>query len=340
MSVPNQYAEYLETEQPDWIATALLIPAMLRGSDLEIDAPVAINDELQAVFQAQNSKLKLITVTAQPAKQRNAEGGLIGTGFSAGVDSFCTLSEYPVEILVTNNVGAMGDEADDIFKVFCKRTDDYAKSKGTKSVAIHSNLAAFYRDFTFQETHTIRNASAILALRGLFKRYYYSSTYGPDDLHDGPTYDMATADPKILELLSFDGLEFVSSGQQFTRWEKTERVARMPDAQQSLDVCASLDKRVSGHVNCGKCFKCARQLRSFEILGCLKDFEHLFDMKAYRAEYPHLMANILNSSSSIEREISSKQDIGLKYKILAAAKAKTPSWFSWRLGQIIGPKWS
>lgn len=335
--VSSEYADYLETKQPDWIATSLLIPAMLRGADLEIDAPVSINADLQTIFAAQNARLQPVKISARATAQRKQTGGLLGTGFSAGVDSFFTLSEFPIELLVTNNVGAMGDEADGIFKVFCKRTGDYAKAKGIRSIAIGSNLAAFYENISFQETHTIRNVSAILAVRRLFGKYCYSSAFGPSSLHDGLTDDMATADPKILKLLSVEGLEFVSSGQQFTRWEKTERVAKLADAKQLLDVCASLDKRATGYVNCGKCFKCARQLRSFEILGCLKDFEHLFDMKAYRAEYPHLMANILNSSSSIEREIASKQRMPAAYRILAIAKKRTPTWFSWRLGQLMRP---
>lgn len=353
-SVPNEYASYLAIECPDWIATSLLIPAMLRGGDLRIEAPVSedllisLQGALQTLFRDQIGGLKPVAVMARKAGKRQLTGSaeLAGTGFSAGVDSFCTLSEFSVDILVTNNVGAMGEGegVDGIFKVFCERTEAYAKSKGSRSVSVDSNLAAFYRDFSFQQTHTIRNVSAILVLRNLFRRYYYSSTYGPLDLHLGPTYDMSTADPAILKLLSNGGLEFVSSGSQRTRWEKTEIVSQMPDAKRMLDVCAvsAADKRISGHVNCGKCFKCARQLLSFEIMGCLEEFEHLFDMNAYSLEYPHLMANIVNSSSSssIEREIIAKaraagREIPVRYRVLAIAKRRAPVWFSWRLGQAM-----
>lgn len=363
-NVPSQYAPWLAIDRPDWIATSLLVPAMLRGLDIHCESPLSprllrsINHDLQYILHEQDSRLQKIIVDSneneaiQPPKLH----GLIGTGFSAGVDSFCTLFDYASEAtpkavrinaLVTNNIGAMGagESTSAVFDHYCKRTETYAKLRNMHSVSMDSNLAFFYRgDFSFQQTHTIRNISAILVVQWLFHLYYYSSTYRYNDLFVGSTYDMATADPTILSLLSTEQLEFISSGSQYTRWDKILRIVNLPDAQQMLDICAvdASEKKIGKFLNCGKCFKCARHLFSLELIGRLHEFENLFDMNAYWSERPHLIANILNSSptSIAEREVvvaasALGKKIPLRFKVLASAKKTTPAWFSWRLGNLM-----
>lgn len=362
--IPSEYAAWLAIERPDWIATSLLLPAMLRGLDIQCDNLLSprllrsINHDLQYILHEQDNRLQMITVRSteieimQPPQSR----GLIGTGFSAGVDTFCTLADYAnettpkairVNTLVTNNIGAMGEgeNADKVFEHNCKRTESYAKLNNMKSVSINSNLASFYRnDFSFQQTHTIRNISAILVVQWLFRQYYYSSAYRYNDLFVGPTHDMAFADPTILSLLSTEQLEFVSSGSQYTRWEKVLKTSRLSNVQQMLDVCAAdaFEKQASGFLNCGKCFKCARHLLSLELIGQLREFESLFNMRAYWSERPHLIANILNSSPNnradkevIKAASALGKGIPLRFKVLALAKRTTPIWFSWRLGNLM-----
>jgi hypothetical protein len=160
-------------------------------------------------------------------------------------------------------------------------------------------LAEFYEEsFKFQQTHTIRNASAILVLQGLFRRYYYASTFEYTKTFIGPTYDMSYADPLILSMLATEQLEFVSSGSHYSRLEKVIKVASFPDSYKYLNVCVGKKKtRLYGKFpNCSSCWKCGRQLFTLELLGRLLDYDKVFDLAQYRASRTYLLAAILKSA--------------------------------------------
>lgn len=358
-SVPNEFADGLAVEQPNWIATSLLVPAMLRGMDIEIDAGIspkllfAINGDLQYILRKQNDRLKKITVRARRRSKAPVSLGYVGTGFSAGVDTLCTIADYASEetpeefrinTLVNNNVGALGDnkDAEAVFERQFLRTQGYAASKGSRAISINSNLASFFtKDFLFQNHHTIKNISAILAVQGLFNRYYYSAGHRYDEMFVGQTSDMAFADPLILSLLGTDNMEFVSSGAQYTRWEKAARVSAMPDAYGLLDVCATdaTVKRETKFVNCGTCFKCARQLFTLEFLGRLNEFEGQFDIAAYEAKRDDLLIDILNASrynkpdAEIVRAAEAAGLITKQMKAKAFAR-RLPNGIKWRINRL------
>lgn len=357
-SVPNEFAHGLAVEQPNWIATSLLVPAMLRGMDIEIDAGIspkllfAINGDLQYILRKQNDRLKKITVRASQRSKAPVSLGYVGTGFSAGIDTLCTIAdhaseetpeEFRINTLVNNNVGALGDSKD-VERIFEKqflRTQKYAASRGFNAVSINSNLASFYKEFTFQQTHTIRNMSAILAVEGLFHRYYYSSSYRYDDLKVGRVLDMGYSDPTILSLLTTERLEFASSGSQYSRWEKAVKLSEMPDAQELLDVCATdaAAKSETKFVNCGTCFKCARHLYTLELLGQLQDFERQFDIAAYLARRDDLLIDLLNASrySTADAEvIKVAEAAGLITKQMKAKAfaRRLPNGIKWRINRL------
>jgi hypothetical protein len=316
--VPARFAEFLAVERPDWILTALLLPAMVRGARLVVDAPVSerlhygVTGDLPYVLRKQDARLQDIAIESSglsPASRRG-RGTAVGTGFSAGIDSFSTVMDttseklsapHQLTHLVVLNVGAMGEgeKAAELFARYSERVARYAAASGLDFVTVDSNLVEFYTgDFTFQQTHTIRNAAGVLALQPLFRRYYYSSSFEYTKHFVGPTYDMSFADPLILSMLGTEDLEFVSAGSRYSRLDKVKRVASFPDSYGFLDVCVGDAQRraYAQYPNCSVCWKCGRQLLTLELLGKLDAYREVFDLDRYRAARTDILASVLRSA--------------------------------------------
>jgi hypothetical protein len=108
---------------------------------------------------------------------------------------------------------------------------------------VNSNVDAFYgKGLGNQQTHTLRNASVALLLQGGIGRYLYASSYNFKNVFVGATYSMAYSDTIALPLLSTEVLDAISVGSEYTRIEKTLRVAEIPDSYGTLDVCVSPKK--------------------------------------------------------------------------------------------------
>ena len=150
----------------------------------------------------------------------------------------------------------------------------------------------------FEQTHTPRNVSGVLILQKLFGKYLYASTFKYEECFVGPSYDMAYSDPFAVHLLSSETLECLSTGSQYSRVEKTARVAEMEPSFRYLDICAA-----SHTGNCSICWKCARTLLTFEILGKLDLYNRMFDLKAYDQIRNRYIVGILRSKDPLLREV-------------------------------------
>lgn len=131
----------------------------------------------------------------------------------------------------------------------------------------------------------------------------YSSAFGYPHAFIGPATDIAYTDPVTLPLLSTEGLDVFSVGSEYTRVEKTLRVAGLADASKILDVCVN-DKNPSGYTNCSTCYKCLRTLATLDIAGRLSDFSDSFDFDVYRARRMLYLAELLGSSDPLSKEIA------------------------------------
>jgi hypothetical protein len=102
---------------------------------------------------------------------------------------------------------------------------------------------------------------------------------------------MAHSDSVSLPLLSTEVVGVFSAGSEYTRLEKTLRVADIEDSYQTLDVCVQEEK--AG--NCSTCWKCMRTLLTLEIAGLLDRYKHSFDLQAYRSHHERYIAEVLKS---------------------------------------------
>ncbi len=312
--VDQAYAAFL-TDRSDGPLLALLIPAMARGEELHAEGTVserlyhALSSAYQRILQMVIPSLKRIRVHAAevvPSAAPRAPG--VATGFSAGIDSWCVLADYyyaqtstelEVTHLLFNNVGSHGEGGERLFRQRLARVEAVAERIGLPLIAVNSNLSEFYKPFSFQQTHTPRNASVPLLLQNGIGRYLYASGLSWVNAYVGPARDMAYCDAVALPLLSTDSLDTISVGGEYTRVEKTLRVAEIPESYAALDVCVSLQ----GEKNCSACFKCLRTQLTLEIAGLLDRYAKVFDLEVYRRRRKAYMGRVLASRDPLQREI-------------------------------------
>lgn len=293
-----RFGDALVTTRLDGFAVAALLIAMERGErELVIEGPIS-----ERLFHNLTCQLvpilRLVVPTLHDVSMRpdaldrsgEPKGSGVVTGFSGGVDSFCTiadylnpstLSGYRLTHLLFCNVGANGSGIGSE-RVFAERWNlikDVAADVGLEMVRVNSNIDTLVAT-RFERTHVLRNASAVLLLQGLVGKYFYSSTYRFQDCYIGESSDLAYADPAAVHLLSTESLESISTGCQYSRVEKTRRAISIPQTRQMLNVCV-MPLTGTGR-NCARCFKCLRTLATLELLGQLEAFEQVFDLGVYR----------------------------------------------------------
>jgi hypothetical protein len=295
--VDKRYADCVVTEKIDAFLLALLPLAMATGEDVNLHHPVS-----QRVFFNVSRHLTTLIPTAWPEMHKVSvfpsgfvseptfpAGNVVATGLSAGIDSLCTLAEnrsptvpkdYRITHCVFTNVGSHGamsePGAKERFQGRLNNARGLAKELGLEVIVIDSNLAQV-AGVNYDRTHTIKNAAAVLVLEKLIRRYFYSSGVFYRDLKVGG-WDASRYDPLTLYYVSTDALDFVSSGAQYNRPEKTAIVSEFPPSYRWLNVCQAEVK------NCSVCEKCVRTLLTFDLLGKVDRYQDVFDLKKYRKE--------------------------------------------------------
>jgi hypothetical protein len=325
----------------NWAVVALLFPAMQRGDNIIVKGCVSerlhtnINNDLQLLLQVFQPSLRKIQVKPDTVtKEKILNTGRVGTGFSAGVDSFATLQHFSEEnastsIEVTDictfNVGAMGryenPDVETVYDDYCKRTARYAGISGKNAICVNSNVDSFYRGLNFQKTHTFSNISAALVLEGYFDCYLYASSFPFKDTAVKETYDCSYFDPVSLPMLSTENITFMSAMAGINRVDKTRLLVQSQAAMQMLNVCvASAETREKLiKPNCSVCWKCQRTLITLEALGIIDKFSSVFDLSVYKEEkckfYRNLFFKMLDGDPLAKEAFYLAKKSGLKVQI-------------------------
>jgi hypothetical protein len=307
---------------------------MLSGRDLIIEADIsqqlwhAAQGDIQGLLRACDDRLKEIRVVSGLASipQRRSAG--VATGFSAGIDSFTTLSLYTcdrvpdslrITCLTVHNVGAFGrgrlEHAD--FSRACARAETFAGIMGLDNAFIDSNIDDIFRASSppsevFENSHSFRNAAAAHLLHDSIGCFLYSSAHpfgeiGVAHLARSAGKSTAHIDPILLPLLSSERMRLMSGGAALSRGEKTRLVSGNELAAMHLDVCVSPEGRLRhGKTNCSRCWKCERTMATLEAIGALDRFGAVFDIQHYRADREQIMKRLVwraERGSDIDVEI-------------------------------------
>ncbi|WP_051786109.1 hypothetical protein [Endozoicomonas numazuensis] len=316
-SLPDEFSE-LVSDRADAALLALLIPAMDRGEPIKVEGVVSehlyhhLSGSYQHVLKSIMPHLQLIDIFVDEIDKTSYESRGVATGFSGGIDSYCTLADYfyadvlpgfKVTHLIYNNVGSHGKKTNPevLFNDRYEALKPIADKIGLPFIKVNSNLDHFYCDrLHFMQTHTARNTSVALLLQKGIGRYLYGSAYAYPEVFIGKTDSMAHSDLMALPMLSTESLSSLSVGSEYTRAEKTIRVAGVEDSYTSLDVCVG--DEVAG--NCSQCIKCLRTLLTLDIAGELDKYSQVFDLEVYRQHKDRYCSRILISRAPLEREIA------------------------------------
>lgn len=296
------------TDKCDAALVALLMPAMRAGSPVRVTGGLSRRlfhalPRVQFILAQLVPGLMPVEVYADRLEERPSSDG-VAMGFSGGVDSFSAFQDHRDEIthLLFNDLGSHGSGGRPLAQRREARIKRCAEALGRPLISVRSNLEEFYRQFTYPESHTLRNASVALLLEAGIGAWFYSSSVDYEKVRVGPTFDIAVAEAIFLPLLSTASVNLQSTGSQHTRVEKTVRLMQSAEARSHLDVCVN-PEFVSEKPNCGTCWKCLRTLTSIEIADGVDSFSQVFDVDAYRAARVDYFAEVLGSTHPLVVEV-------------------------------------
>ena len=315
-SVDKKYSEFLVEEQLDAFLIAVLPYAMKTKQNIHVNGTLSerlyytINNYLMKAISIALPYCEEIEIKCDSFNSNNLKcKGEVGTGYSAGVDSFATIydnisdktpKDYKITLFSYLNVGSHGDEGGDearrLFNTRFENIRDYIDEVNIKAIKIDSNLSEFLK-MKFVDTCTFRNIAAILAVQKLFKIYYFSSSVRLDKYElkfSSERYDLLN-----LYMLSTETTEFFSSGSQYTRCDKTRLISEYEPTYRYLDVCTTSVN------NCSICEKCMRTQLTLDIFKKIELYNSVFDIKKYYENRNKYIAKVIinRKKNSLYKEI-------------------------------------
>lgn len=331
--VSREYEQYLCTERADAFLLGLLYFSLVRGFDIQCEAPLSeklyyqiVNIYIPTVVNNDPELFKMINIIAQLDSNPIQNIGAVGTSASGGVDSFYTIvknldmyaANYNLtHLLITNSFNIYYDEVHtrNRFKQICKRAELIANDLKKSLVKIYTNEHDFWYPH-YVDLYCFRYISLPYALQKLFAVYDYSTGYQYNDFtfksinRDASHYDCFT-----VHLISNENLTIYSIGGEVGRPSKAMAIADNEVVQNRLHVC-NLHAE-----NCSICEKCLRTQLNFYCCQKLEKFNKVFKIEEFYKRKNKVLINMLGKRGSFEKEnieILKKNgiDIPCKVKIL------------------------
>lgn len=329
----DEWSPYFCDDLYDPFVLLVLLPAIQSRQDIEVNGDMSqslfyhMNATLIHLFSlihddrydGENLNIRIIVKGCLTDYKTSAEA--VGCGCSLGVDSLSSIKyhisndcpqTYRITHLTYFNIGALGrhaDEAKEIYDYNINRVKQYAELLGLPLVTLESNSHLLYdpTKLSFDQTHTLRNAAAVLTLRHLFKRYYYASTYPIEKtkLHKA---EICYQEDLILPLLS-NNIDFIEADANKTRVSKTLYISDDSFAQKNLLVCWhdmapksdpvwNMDLSNVTHLNCTRCDKCLRTISTLDVLGKADSFKEIFDLDYWYSVRDNYLFKVLTSTNN------------------------------------------
>lgn len=312
LAVENENRKYLDDKNGDTFLLVCLLPAMLLGENLRVEAPVSaqlfyhLQTQLIPWWLKVNPKLNPIQIIlAHGFSKKMLPGKAVGTGVSCGIDSFYTILSHledkiPAEkklthLLLIQRQAETHYHEDLIFEI--PEKDKQRLSMGEQlhldTMYVWNNFALFM-DFPFEQICTYHDVGTAMALKKLFQTYYYASSYSLEDFHltfeAAPLYD-------ILNTCSLqtETFQMISHPLLVERVEKTEWLAHFPIVQENLNVCFHENHKFET-VNCSECEKCVRTMTTLDAQGTLAHFSKTFRLDHYLKNKNRFIGNTLYRS--------------------------------------------
>lgn len=305
-SLPEQYADWVDTSRSDCFLVGLLYAAMYENADLHISGTVSerllftVNEYVVPMMNGLEPSLAKIRITADAVSSAaNPDAVHNGTGFSGGIDSFHTImrrgmdsdtpEKFRIDTLFFFNVGSHGMGAASerqkwLEEKFHRRYEflkGFAEEKGVPFIPVNSNIHSFYRTGHLQNDTPASISAALFASRKLAHYYLASPGYTYYTLircSNTQNGEIALINDLILPHLATESFQPIADGGNASRFDKTTAIATYAPTRKYLDVCGN-PQTVSG--NCSTCFKCKRTMLTLDMLGLLNNFSGVFDLSKF-----------------------------------------------------------
>lgn len=301
-SVPSEYEDWLTTDVYDAFLVAMLYPAMYYNEPIYVTGKVShrlffnCTRYVKSIIKYFRDGMADVDIQVEGYANAQKQYHHVGTGFSAGIDSFATFydhfeketdTDYKIDSLFFFNVGSHGGGGDVARRKFHERFN-YLKSfpaeVGLPYIPVDSNLFDFYQKYWEFDAGQFCRCSAILVLQRAIDKYYLSSDYSYKETMFFHFNRETTSFSELAEtftnpLLSTEGCEIISDGGQYMRTDKTLLLKDYEPAHRYLNVCVSSQESAC---NCGRCHKCIRTLVALDTLGILDRFSKVFDLSVYQ----------------------------------------------------------
>jgi len=256
----------------DALLAAALVPAIVAGEDVAIDAPVSrrLLDHVPAIgdfFASWVPRWRPRGVRASGVDRSGLEPTVVAAAFSGGVDSYYTAlreRDDPISLLVTI-LGLHPDAVLDDLEPVMHRLSGTAAALGRDHLIVETNVRQRFRPHSpWTPRRGIPQwgafvAAPALALGSTIRRFHIASSW-----HERPVPAWGTH-PELDPLWSTEAVE-IAHDAVVPRERKVEAIARCPEALDALYVCFRHPSRVG---NCGVCEKCvgtALMLRAADAL--------------------------------------------------------------------------
>ena len=297
--VPKEYGQYLCTERSNSFVLAILEYAMYLDCDIRCEVPLDESLHYQLVnycnIIADNLEYRSrITINTPFDSDRIESVGGVGTGFSAGVDSFYSVLKhlnsdehsYKLTHLVIANNGAFTLQKNDVSEKHFWNQVKYllpaSQDLGLPLISINTNsgdmmahihVANRYELHLFGNT-PIKLASTIYALQKLFSVYYIASSFTLDEFSFGK-FDTYSTLLYYAKLISTPILQFYASGSEVKRIQKVEYICNNKTVQKYLTVDL--------HQKDSKNIKTIRTMFELYSLNMLDQYNEVFNIQDFKA---------------------------------------------------------
>jgi hypothetical protein len=266
------------TPNADAVLATCLMPALLWGGTLEIDAPISPRllrnqTEFQAIQRMWSREWSYgllpmgeVAVRAPArAPEPPAPGRGVATFFSGGVDSWAVVLDNPdVTHLVFIRGLDLGPGVAELADDVEQRLRAAAADLGRTLYVVDTNVRELSNQLLPWDVYFACPLAAVaLLLAPLFERVLVTGDV------DYATTCGQGVDPLVDHLWSSEELEIAHACGSYSRIERIRMIAGDPIAQRTLRVCW---ENPGGVYNCGRCRKCLSTLITLEALGAREPF--------------------------------------------------------------------
>lgn len=274
------------TDHLNGFAAALLPLAMTLGEDLYLEGVLSPRllrgmeeyQRIQCAWKPTSFKPVSINPDQLQATEVGPSGPGVGCSFSAGVDSFHTLWRHLPEnepirnyrithCLIVNGFDADSDiENEGHFSRIQKSIEPVMASHGLELIVCRTNYMSFSDPSILKHSFAAMVTAPALVLGGLFSSFFVPSSYRFDEFFRDGSHLM------IDYLISTESMETIHDSSHLNRPEKTAIISKWNATFSALRVCFNTTgyrEDTMSIVNCSRCEKCIRTMKTLEILGRL-----------------------------------------------------------------------